>query len=66
MFLFLKQNICYGYSKECDNPFEHSKQMFKMTHKIFSFDVMALSLEKKNMYQGFVAINDSTKPAQLQ
>ena len=35
-FLFLNQNICYGYSKEpsqWDGSFEHPKHMFKLMDK---------------------------------
>ena len=41
MFLFLNQNICYGYSKDIfqlDDSLEHPKHILKLTSKkIFTF-----------------------------
>ena len=51
IFLFLNQNICFGYSKEpsqWDGSFEHPKQMFKLIDKkILTF---LLNLEARISY----------------
>ena len=48
LFLFLNQNICFGYSKEPsqqDNSFEHRRHMFKLIDKEI---ITILRKKKKN------------------